>query len=114
MLLADTDITIYHKSYDAATRLDTWHPSYYAGSWYGRQEATVSDKGLNTADSYTVRIPTQDKITASIGDIAVKGMVKDSITGPSQLKQYTSFVITAVYDNRRGVEPLGHWRLEGK
>ena len=114
MLVADTDITIYHKSYDASKRLDIWHPNHYTGSWYGRQEATVGDKGLNTADSYTVRIPTQDVISASIGDIVVKGIAKDPITGPSQLKQYISFVITAGYDNRRGAPALHHWRLEGK
>lgn len=114
-MLANADITIYHKKYDPIARLDKWHSTQYQSvNWYGKQAATVGDSGLNTADSYLVRIPTTEFIEIKSGDIVVKGLVNDIITGPSSLKAYTRFVVTSVGDNRRGTEDTQHWRIEGK
>ncbi len=115
MLVADETVTVYHKTYNRETRLDQWTPTAYQGaSWYGKQAASVGDSGLNTADEYTVRIFTGDEISASVGDVLVRGEVVREITGPAQLEGTERFVITAVRDNRRGLPSLYHWRVEGK
>ena len=114
-MLTNADITIYHKTYDQATRLDRWNSTqYFQVNWYGKRAVSVGDTGLNTADSYIVRIPTDQAVTVENGDIVVKGLVVDSITGPAQLKTYHTFVVTAVRDNRRGSPAMRHWRIEGK
>ena len=102
-MTTNADCTIYHKIYNPATRLDEWEPSQYQGvNWYGKQAVSVGDSGLSTADSYIVRIPTEGRIPVDKGDVVVKGLIQDTITNPSQLKQYESFLVTAVRDNRRG------------
>ena len=115
-MITNADITIYHETYNKETRLKEWSPTRYAGvNWYGSQAVSVGDTGLNTADSYIVRIPTDQQIAVSNGDIVVKGLVTDSITGPSQLTgKYLCFTVTAVRDNRRGSSMMRHWRIEGK
>lgn len=114
-MLVNADITIYHKSYNPETRLDEWRAAQYPGvNWHGRQAAIVGDSGLNTADSYIVRIPTTEHIGAENDDIVVKGLVNDVITGPSALNAYPHFVVTSISDNRRGSEQMRHWRIEGK
>lgn len=115
-MITNTDITIYHETYNKETRLKEWEPKQYSGvNWYGKQAVSVGDTGLNTADSYIVRIPTGDSVTAKNGDLVVKGLVADQITGPSQLiGKYECFVVTAVRDNRRGTPMMRHWRIEGK
>ena len=113
-MITNADCTIYHKTYNPATRLDDWKAFRYQGvNWYGKQAVSVGDSGLNTADSYVVRIPTERHIPVTKGDVVVKGLVQDDITSPSQLKQYESFLVTAVRDNRRGSPMMRHWRIEG-
>ena len=110
----NANITIYHRSYNPQTRLDEWQTTQYIGvNWYGKQAVAVGDAGLNTADAYIVRIPTQQAILVCSGDIIVNGLIDDLITAPAQLKQYQTFVVTAVFDNRRGSQRMQHWRIEG-
>ena len=115
-MITNADITIYHETYNPETRLKEWEAAQYPGvNWYGKQAVSVGDTGLNTADSYIVRIPTEDNITVKNGDIVVKGLVADPITSPSQLtKKYSCFTVTSVGDNRRGSRGMWHWRIEGK
>ena len=115
-MITNADITIYHETYNKETRLKEWEPKQYSGvNWYGKQAVSVGDTGLNAADSYIVRIPTEEAIVISNGDLVVKGLVADQITGPSQLTgKYECFVVTAVRDNRRGTPMMRHWRIEGK
>lgn len=66
MLGCDKTVTLYHRTYDPASRTDLWDRTVYAAAiWYGAQAATVSDNGLLTADAYTVRIATSDAIDAA-------------------------------------------------
>ena len=110
----NADITLYHKEYDPATRLDVWKRTQYkAVSWYGRQAATVGDSGLNTADAYTVRIYTGAVATVSIGDIVVRGLFDIADPKKAQKQAQAAFVVTSVSDNRRGSPRMQHWRIEG-
>ena len=118
MLCCDETVTLYHRSYDTASRADVWSRTVYTtASWYGGQAATVSDNGLMTADTYTVRIDTDAAIPAAPGDVLVRGEVTDTVTGSTALTrkcQGRCMVLTHVQDNRRGARRLWHWKLEGK
>lgn len=118
MLGCDRTVTLYHRTYDPASRSDIWSRTVYpAASWYGGQAATVSDSGLLTADAYTVRIATDAEIAAAPGDVLVRGEVADTVTGSTALTgKYHGrcFVVTHVQDNRRGVRSAWHWKIEGK
>lgn len=118
MLCCTETVTLYHRSYNPASRADVWSRMVYAtASWYGGQAASVSDNGLMTADAYTVRINTAAAIPAAPGDVLVRGEVDDTVTGSTALTgkyQGRCFVVTHVQDNRRGVRRLWHWRIEGK
>lgn len=115
----DTDITVYCHSYDKQTKKDLWTRFQVKGvSWYGGQKATVGDSGLNTADTYTVRIPAvavPDGFKPVNGDIVAKGLLDLEISKAGDITgYYESFVVTGVYDNRRGIPDLQHIRIEGK
>lgn len=118
MLCCTETVTLYHRSYDPASRADVWSRTVYTtASWYGGQAATVSDNGLMTADTYTVRIDTDAAIPAAPGDVLVRGEVEDVVTGSTVLTrkyQGRCMVLIHVQDNRRGARRLWHWKLEGK
>lgn len=115
-MVVNADCTIYHRTFDSKTRTDIWTPIPYPNvSWYGKQAVSVDEKGLNSANHYTVRIFTAATIPVSVGDIIVRGLVADKVTGPPQLvAKYECFEITAVRDNRRGSPCMQHWKLEGR
>lgn len=134
-MITNADITIFNKWYNANTRLDEWHRTQISGvSWYGGQTVTVGDKGLMTADTYTVRIPLSsapggaefvrqevyatkskdvlaDFWTLQNGDYIALGLINTDITQPKEMTG-ERFVITSWSDNRRGGLP--HWKVEGK
>ena len=114
----DTPITVYTYSYDGASDTDKWERhNYDKCSWYGGQKAAVGDSGLNTADSYTVRILPQsyDGAYISAGDIVVKGEYSADIQRAEDIpREAVKFVVTGFYDNRRGVAFMQHLKIEGK
>lgn len=118
MLIADKTVTLYHRRYDPKSREDAWERTVYTGaSWYGAQAARSGNGGLQSDDTYTVRIATDAGIEAGPGDIVVLGEVADTVTGAAELtRKYHGrcFAVSLVRDNRRGVRRLWHWRLEGK
>lgn len=130
----DTTITIFCKKYSQAAKRDLWKRIVVHGaSWYGKQAANVSDKGLNAASLYTVRIPaeampagylTPDEFNGAEGlasgwtvqseDLVVKGEVPQNISAAKDVTQKYAecFTVLAVRDNRRG--PFGqHLKIEG-
>lgn len=113
-MLTNADITLYHKSYNPGARLDEWiSTKFHRVNWHAKQAVSVGDKGLNSADTLVVRIPTSDEIEVSPGDIVVRGLIDDRITSPAQLSLYDRFTVTAIRDNRRGSPCMHHWRIEG-
>lgn len=139
-MLANADITIYNKWYNRTTRLDEWKRVQIKDvEWYGGHAVTVTDHGLNTADTYTVRIPlasapfnrvftvpenwasaSSDALaqfwTLQAGDIVVRGLVGEDITKAADVtnKYSECFTVTGWRDNRRGSTIVQHWRIDGK
>lgn len=136
----NADITIYNQWYNKATRLTEWKRVQVPGvNWYGGQAVTATDHGLQTADTYTVRIPLSSAPngkafalpedwkacaagalgqlwTLQPGDIVVRGLVADDIAKAADVtgKYSQCFTVTAWKDNRRGSPTVQHWRIDGK
>lgn len=128
-LVCEEKITVFFRTYDISNRKDVWHIKQLSGvSWFGGQLAVVADRGLNTADKYTVRIPESltngyvaekdfdgqgDTWTIQHGGYIVLGLIDEIPEKISELSNRTSMVVTGVYDNRRG-SMLRHIKVEGK
>lgn len=128
-LVCDQDITIFYKQYNPTLRKDGWSFKQLSGvSWFGGQKVNVSSRGLDTADTYTVRIPealTDGYVaqkdysgeagtwTIQAGGYVVLGLVDTIPEKIADLTHQTSFVVTGVYDNRRGTN-LRHIKVMGK
>lgn len=139
-MLTNADITIYNKWYNRVTRLDEWHRVQIRGvEWYGGQAVTVTDHGLQTAATYTVRIPAASSLsdrafvlpedwagtssdalaqfwTLQAGDIVVRDLVDNDISKAADVtgKYSECFTVTGWRDNRRGSPAVQHWRVDGK
>ena len=139
-MTTNADITVFNKWYNRETRLDEWKRTQIRGvNWYGGQAVSVTDNGLQSADTYIVRIPAasapQGKQfvlpenyasadsaaltglwTLQAGDIAVRGLVADDIAKAADVtgKYSQCFTVTGWRDNRRGSPAVQHWRIDGK
>ena len=59
MMLTNATITIYNHRYDSLTRFDTWHRTIIENVHvYVDHKASAGDSGLNSAEVYKIRIPT--------------------------------------------------------
>lgn len=137
-MLSNADITIYN-CYGKGTRSESWQRTQIKGvEWYGGQAVTVTDSGLQSASTYTVRIPAYREPagktfsmpadykaaadpsglwTLQNGDIIVRGLVDDDATGSTAITgKYADrcFTVTGWRDNRRGSAWVQHWRVDGK
>lgn len=134
-MITNAAITIYNLAHKG-TRNEKWARTVIKNvSWYGGQKVTVGDKGLFSADSYTVRIPIesapQGKVfvspdefatldetglnrhwTLQNGDLVLRGIGKDIIQPKEITEKSQLFIVTGWSDNRRG--GLQHWKVEGK
>lgn len=115
-------ITVLNHKYDPTTGLDEWIPTVIQGvSWFDTIAATVTQSGLKTANTATIRIPVdadtggrsyvtpaEYKAAGSVlgvytlarGDIVVKATITERIT-PAQAKDLyeDTLTIRAVTDS---------------
>ena len=139
MQQATETITVINRKYNTSTGLDDWKPTVITGaSWYSKLAASVTQAGLKTADTATVRIPVgadaqsrtymtpaaykaaesvSDAFTLARGDLIVRGTVTvtegQSLTPADITASYDdAYTIIGVTDNtRRPREP--HWKVVG-
>lgn len=111
-------MTLYHKVYDAKTRLDRWE-RYFINKvmWQGGKGASVN-KGYERANDITVYVPYDinfnlDRVPFSIGDIIVKGIIKEEIKKQSDLIVDT-FNITTLIFNNYGSDSMKHIQIGAK
>lgn len=129
VLFKNADITIYNRYFDNTTGTDKYKRTVIKGvNWQEKRNATVSDKGLNIAYNTLIfmdkledyREPKsfaknpQEGFTLANGDIIVKGICEDEVTG---VKPYRIADIVANNVNVitiKGVSNLtGHFEIEG-
>ncbi len=136
MNLSDDTLTLYNARYNPTLDKTEYFRTVISGiSWYSTVKSTVTDKGLKSANMYTIRIPVdadfgekswadpksyteaQDVsslFTLNEGDIITKGIGPVSINTPAQLHSAYSecFTVLSVTDNRRA-HHAKHWKVVG-
>lgn len=134
MKLCNETITVFNKRIENHEHV--FYPTVIVGvSWWGHISTSVGDKGLNAANSITVRIPldadfngktyvdskdyanaaSADGIfTLTNGDIVVKGTVAVAPLKPAELKAtFTDYMtVLGVTDNRRAPN-APHFKVVG-
>lgn len=131
----NTGATLYNKYIDAATRSEKWQRSQLvAVLWENRKAANVVKSGLLAADQAAIYIPFSlganyldpvvwqalvaktGKWTIQVGDVIIKGLVSDEITGAftiTSLKaKYDEVLkITSVDTMDMGSASMRHWQV---
>lgn len=116
-MITNSQLTVYHKTFDEDTRLEKWIRYNYKEVWWFGGKGSSLNKGYENANDVQVRIPYKknDNINIShfaIGDILVKGEVNKDIKTQDDLQEYTAYNITSLNDNTFGIEP--HIHIGGK
>jgi hypothetical protein len=134
VLFKNADITIYNEYIDKATGLEMYQRTVIQGiHWQNKRNATVSDKGLNVADSVLMFIDKLDNyvspkafkklsdtdrpkfFTFGDSDKVVKGNIDFEITG---VKGNTFADLEKKFDDVINIVSItelpGHWEVEGK
>lgn len=102
-MITNKDITIYHKTLNAITRLEEYESFYYKNCWvFGGKGASIN-KGYANANDIEIRIPysiNEDLNIAdfNIGDIIYIGKGVNSITTQSDLLGEV-YNITSIINN---------------
>ena len=134
MNLCTDTITVFNKRVSDGSYV--YYPTVIGDvSWYGRVITSVGDKGLNAANTYTIRVPIEadfgqktyvnpieykkalspDNIfTFDNGDVIVKGSAAVAPMTLAELKAayYEYCTVLSVTDNRRAPN-APHWKLVG-
>lgn len=136
MRLCNKTITVYNAKCDPDTGYDVYFGTVISGvSWFGELAASVDKTGMNAANKYTIRIPTDARIegnksytdpimyaasdpnqffTLSRGSIVVLGQSDLKNPRPADLfKRFNEvFTILGVTDSR-GIVNAPHWKVVG-
>lgn len=133
-MLTNATITIYNRKPGNKSTFDSWHRTVIRDVWaYVDHKASVGDSGLNSAEVYKIRIPTDvenaeqylppeeyvkkdnpgDYWTIQVDDHIVLGECNKEIEKPADLKdvRLRHCKVLSWSDNRFG--GLSHWRIGG-
>ncbi len=136
MKLCNETITVFNAHLDRVTRNDVFHGTVIRNvSWYSDVISNVGPSGLQAANRYTIRIPTdadfggktyvdpltyaktedvEGLFTLGNGDVIVRGEVVIPTALPADLhKQNEAFTVLSVTDDRRALH-APHWKVVGK
>ena len=117
-MMTNADLTIYNiHGVDKKTARKIYLKTQIKGvNFYTKQQTTVTDQGLSSADLYQIRIPlsaeeAEKYWTINNGDLFGKGLLEDFEKELEFLKQQYTGKVLSFSDNRRGSLP--HWRIGG-
>lgn len=110
-MITNTELTVYHKTFNQTTRLEEWTRYNYSKVWWFGGKGANINKGYENANDVDVRIPynlNQDADIANfaIGDIIYKGKLETDITSENQVPG--RYNITSITNNTVGSEPHIH------
>lgn len=120
MLVCDETITIYHQTYDASNRRNSFTSTTIHGcSWYSKIQAQMLEKGLKSEDMYYVRIPFEsapEELIMVKGDIVCRGerALAGDVTPAMIRDAYVEcFNVLSYSVNKRGSKRIHHIRVSG-
>ena len=115
-MITNSSLTIYHKYFDKVSKVDKWKRQEVKNVWWYGGKGANYNKGLENANGVKIRIPKDvndvSNIEIAVGDILVKGIIKDEISMQSDLKGYETYNVVSVIDNNFGINK--HIHIEGK
>lgn len=116
-MITNNSLTIYHKSFNKTTRLETWIRYNYDNVWYFGGKGASLNKGYDNANDVQVRIPydSNNNLNISnfeIGDIIVKGNLTININKQQDLANYDIYNILSISNNDFGNNK--HIHISGK
>ncbi len=115
-MIINSDLTVYHKTFDENERLEKWIRYNYSKIWWFGGKGASINKGYDNANDVEIRISRLDHnidiSNFAIGDILVKGKVEIDINTQQDLDGYEVYNITNINDNNFGTRP--HLHVGGK
>lgn len=116
-MITNSSLTIYHKYFDKVSKVDKWKRQEIKNVWWYGGKGANYNRGLEDANEVKIRIPKDINDTSNleieVGDILVKGIIKDEISMQSDLKEFEDvYNITSIIDNDFGLNK--HLHIEGK
>ena len=116
-MLINSSLTVYHKYYDDAERLEKWKRFNYDNVWWFGGKGAGINKGYENANDVQIRIPYDmnkelNIENFSIGDILIQGTLDKDITTQQDLDQESIYNITSLNNNTFGNSP--HIHIGGK
>ena len=110
-MISNSDLTIYHKSFNEVSGLDEWVRYNYSNVWiFDSIDARVSE-GYTNQNRVEVRVPLTENVDISnfsLGDIIVKGNLSIDINMQKDLEGYQKFNIVGINNNNFGKRPHIH------
>lgn len=135
-MYTNSNLTIYNKKFDKATRMDKWYRTVIDNVFWDDTKAyNRNQSGLESADEVDIFIPfdyNSDKkyvepikyqkldnvdnyFTLQTGDRIVKGSIDLDIDKSTDLdREVEAFTITSVDTKDFGSNHMQHWQLGGK
>lgn len=98
-------ITVYHFENDENVSKINFKQVYFRHN----KKINQIDKGVQTASTGTIYIPTNENIDIKTDDYIIEGIINDEFDFNSLMKKYQVFKVVSVDDNRKG--KLQHFKI---
>lgn len=98
-------ITVYHFENDENVSKIHFKQVYFRHN----KKINQIDKGVQTASTGTIYIPTNENIDIKTDDYIIEGVINDEFDFNSLMEKYQVFKIVSVDDNRKG--NLQHFKI---
>jgi len=98
-------ITVYHFEGDEKVSKIDFKQVYFRHN----KKINRIDKGIQTASTGTITIPTTDDIDIKEDDYIIEGIIDDDFDLASLIEKYQVFKVVSIDDNRKG--NLQHFKI---
>lgn len=98
-------ITVYHFEDDEKVSKIHFKQVYFRHN----KKINQIDKGVQTASTGTIYIPTNENIDIKTDDYIIEGVINDEFDFNSLMEKYQVFKVVSVDDNRKG--NLQHFKI---
>nr|DAM73469.1 MAG TPA: hypothetical protein [Caudoviricetes sp.] len=98
-------ITVYHFKDDESVSKIHFKQVYFRHT----KKINQVDKGVQTASTGTIYIPTNENIDIKTDDYIIEGVINEEFDFNSLMRKYQIFKVVSVDDNRKG--NLQHFKI---